>query len=228
MILEAQSLSKQYNQATRTITVLENLNLEVSVGESVAILGKSGSGKSTLLSLLCGIERSDKGSVVYNGQKINDLSEDDITKLRSRSIGVIFQQFHLIEHLNALENVMLPLEINDISNPEGKAREALGLVGLESRCEHFPAQLSGGERQRVAIARAIVNEPSILLADEPSGSLDENTGNEVMALIFNLVKNTKMSLILVTHNNDLAKHCDRVLLLENGKLNDSENNSSRA
>lgn len=225
MILEAQNLSKKYKQASRTISVLEALNLEVEVGESVAILGKSGSGKSTLLSLLCGIERSDEGSVVYNGLRINELSEDEITKLRSQSIGVIFQQFHLIEHLNALENVMLPLEINGVLSPETKAQEALKLVGLGSRGDHFPAQLSGGERQRVAIARAIVNAPSLLLADEPSGSLDENTGNEVMDLIFNLVKNTKMALILVTHNNDLARHCDRVLILENGKLNDSKNNS---
>lgn len=225
MILEAQNLSKKYKQASRTISVLEALNLEVEVGESVAILGKSGSGKSTLLSLLCGIERSDEGSVVYNGLRINELSEDEITKLRSQSIGVIFQQFHLIEHLNALENVMLPLEINGVLSPDIKALEALKLVGLGSRGDHFPAQLSGGERQRVAIARAIVNGPSLLLADEPSGSLDENTGNEVMDLIFNLVKNTKMALILVTHNNDLARHCDRVLILENGKLNDSKNNS---
>lgn len=225
MILEAQNLSKKYKQASRTISVLEALNLEVEVGESVAILGKSGSGKSTLLSLLCGIERSDEGSVVYNGLRINELSEDEITKLRSQSIGVIFQQFHLIEHLNALENVMLPLEINGVLSPDIKALEALKLVGLGSRGDHFPAQLSGGERQRVAIARAIVNGPSLLLADEPSGSLDENTGNEVMDLIFNLVKNTKMALILVTHNNDLARHCDRVFILENGKLNDSKNNS---
>lgn len=218
MILEAKSLSKKFSQADREIVVLSNLNLNVKSGESVAILGKSGSGKSTLLSLLCGIDRSDSGSVIYNGVEISNLVEDEITKLRSKSIGVIFQQFHLIEHLNALENVMLPLEINEILGAEEKALAALEMVGLHTRANHFPSQLSGGERQRVAIARAIVNQPSVLLADEPSGSLDEKTGNEVMQLIFNLVEKTDMALVLVTHNNDLAKHCNRILVLENGKL----------
>lgn len=220
MILEAKNISKKYRQASRDIVVLRGLEFHVNIGESVSILGKSGSGKSTLLSILCGIEKSDNGEIFYNSNNITNLEENEITKLRSKNIGVIFQQFHLIEHLTAVENVMLPLEINNIDGASQKAQAALELVGLGGREDHFPAQLSGGERQRVAIARAIVGSPNVLLADEPSGSLDEVTGNDVMNLIFDLVKKTKMSLILVTHNNDLAKMCDRVLRLENGRLND--------
>lgn len=220
MILEAKNISKKYRQASRDIVVLRGLEFQVNIGESVSILGKSGSGKSTLLSILCGIEKSDSGEIFYNSNNITNLEENEITKLRSKNIGVIFQQFHLIEHLTAVENVMLPLEINNIDGASQKAQAALELVGLGGREDHFPAQLSGGERQRVAIARAIVGSPNVLLADEPSGSLDEVTGNDVMNLIFDLVKKTKMSLILVTHNNDLAKMCDRVLRLENGRLND--------
>lgn len=220
MILEAKNISKKYRQASRDIVVLRGLEFHVNIGESVSILGKSGSGKSTLLSILCGIEKSDSGEIFYNSNNITNLEENEITKLRSKNIGVIFQQFHLIEHLTAVENVMLPLEINNIDGASQKAQAALELVGLGGREDHFPAQLSGGERQRVAIARAIVGSPNVLLADEPSGSLDEVTGNDVMNLIFDLVKKTKMSLILVTHNNDLAKMCDRVLRLENGRLND--------
>lgn len=225
MIIEAIGLERKYKQGQNTIEVLRGLDFGVKKGESVAILGKSGSGKSTLLSLLCGIDRADFGQIFYDGTEITHLSENKITELRSKKIGVIFQQFHLIEHLTALENVMLPLEINNIDTPEEKAMEALKMVGIHERANHFPSELSGGEKQRVAIARSIVNTPSVLLADEPSGSLDEKTGDEVMGLIFDLVKNTDMALILVTHNQELAHKCDRILILENGTLHDLENNS---
>lgn len=225
MIIEAIGLERKYKQGQNTIEVLRGLDFGVKKGESVAILGKSGSGKSTLLSLLCGIDRADFGQIFYDGTEITHLSENKITELRSKKIGVIFQQFHLIEHLTALENVMLPLEINNVESPEEKAMEALEMVGIRERASHFPAELSGGEKQRVAIARSIVNTPSVLLADEPSGSLDEKTGDEVMGLIFNLVKNTDMALILVTHNQELAQKCDRIMILENGVLHDLENNS---
>ncbi|MDD0851791.1 ABC transporter ATP-binding protein [Halobacteriovorax sp. GB3] len=219
MILQAKNISKSYHQAEQKLQVLKDLNLEVSSGETIAILGKSGSGKSTLLSLLCGIDRFDEGEILYADKKISTLSEDEISYLRSHHIGVIFQQFHLIDHLNALENVMLPIEIKGEDNPEQKAKQLLEKVGMAHREAHFPSELSGGEKQRVAIARALATTPRILLADEPSGSLDEKTGNEVMELIFDLVKSTDMSLILVTHDPELAKKCQRTLILEEGKLN---------
>lgn len=225
MIIEAVGIERKYKQGQNIIEVLRGLDLAVERGESVAILGKSGSGKSTLLSLLCGIDRADFGQIFYDGTEITHLSENKITELRSKKIGVIFQQFHLIEHLSALENVMLPLEINNVEAAEEKAIEALKKVGIDQRASHFPSELSGGEKQRVAIARSIVNTPNVLLADEPSGSLDEKTGDEVMGLIFDLVKNTDMALILVTHNQELAHKCDRILILENGTLHDLENNS---
>ncbi|EQC42932.1 ABC transporter, ATP-binding protein [Bacteriovorax sp. BSW11_IV] len=225
MIIEAVGIERKYKQGQNIIEVLRGLDLAVERGESIAILGKSGSGKSTLLSLLCGIDRADFGQIFYDGTEITHLSENKITELRSKKIGVIFQQFHLIEHLSALENVMLPLEINNVEAAEEKAIEALKKVGIDQRASHFPSELSGGEKQRVAIARSIVNTPNVLLADEPSGSLDEKTGDEVMGLIFDLVKNTDMALILVTHNQELAHKCDRILILENGTLHDLENNS---
>lgn len=223
-MLNITGLSKSFVQGDRSINVLKDLSMELHPGETLAILGQSGSGKSTLLSLLAGIDRPDQGDMFLEGIKLNELSENDLTQLRSKKIGIIFQQFHLLPHLSALENVSLPLEILRKEGP-GKAESALKDVGLEHRMDHFPNQLSGGEKQRVAIARSMVIEPDLLLADEPSGSLDEGTGDQVMELIFNLVRKKGKSLILVTHNKQLALQCDRTLVLEGGKLNALENGS---
>lgn len=218
-MLAIHNLSKAFKQGERTINVLENLNLNVTGGETVAILGQSGSGKSTLLSILAGIEKPDKGTIALQGVELQNLSEEELTRLRGKRIGIIFQQFHLLPHLTALENVELPLEINDSPNKE-KALKALKDVGLDYRADHFPSQLSGGEKQRVAIARAMVLDPELLLADEPSGSLDEKTGKAVMDLIFDLTVKKERGLILVTHNNQLAKRCEKIYSLEGGALHE--------
>lgn len=216
-MLEIQGLEKSFLQGEKTIHVLKDLNLSLKKGETLAILGQSGSGKSTLLSLLAGIDRPDHGKMILESVDLTDLSEAELAKLRSQKIGIIFQQFHLLPHLSALENVSLPLEILKRSD-ENKAKQALIDVGLGHRMDHFPNQLSGGEKQRVAIARSMVIEPDLLLADEPSGSLDEGTGDQVMDLIFDLVKKKDKALILVTHNKFLAKKCERTLTLEGGSL----------
>ncbi len=218
MILKTEKLKKSFKQGTEEIKVLQDVNFEVKAGETIAILGKSGSGKSTLLSLLCGIEASNSGDVFYENKGLSTLSEDQLTDLRASHIGIIFQQFHLIEHLNAIENVMLPLEILGKKNGEEEALLFLEKVGMDHRKKHFPSQLSGGEKQRIAIARSLAASPKLLLADEPSGSLDEKTGGEVMKLIFNLVSDTDMSLILVTHDQQLADRCQKIYHLEDGCL----------
>lgn len=216
-MLEIKNLNKSFWQGSKQIDVLKDLSFSISKGEKVAILGQSGSGKSTLLSLLAGIDRPDSGSMVFENREIENLDERELTKLRSEKIGIIFQQFHLLPHLNAFENVSLPLEIQGRSNDE-LARKALENVGLGHRMEHFPSQLSGGEKQRVAIARSMVVQPELLLADEPSGSLDEDTGDSVMDLIFSLVDKENKALILVTHNKFLAEKCQKVYRLEHGAL----------
>lgn len=221
MILKCSNVSKSFNQGPRAINVLKDINLDIAKGRTISILGKSGSGKTTLLSILSGIEQVDSGDIFFKNDKISILSQDELTKIRSNSIGVIFQQFHLIEHLNALENVLLPLEILGIKNGEAKAKELLEKVGLGDRLDHFPGQLSGGEKQRVAISRAMAISPDLLLADEPSGSLDEETGQMVMDLLFDLVKENNMALILVTHEKSLASRCDKSLVLEGGVLTPS-------
>jgi len=218
MILECRDVQKEFYQGRNKIEVLKGVDLLVDAGETVAILGKSGSGKSTLLSILSGIEKPERGNIFFSDTDITNYTQVQLTKVRAKSIGVIFQQFHLIEHLNALENVMLSLEILGVDDAKSKAEVLLNKVGLEGRHDHFPSQLSGGEKQRVAIARAMSINPKLLLADEPSGSLDEETGQKVMDLIFDLVKTEKMALILVTHEQQLANRCQRTLHLESGKL----------
>lgn len=218
-ILYVEKLKKSFPQGAYVIEVLKGLGLELKKTESVAILGRSGSGKSTLLGLLAGLDRPDSGRVVFQSRDFSSLSEEDLTQFRGRHMGIIFQQFHLLPHLNALENVSLALEIlGDSRDVETRAQKALEQVGLKNRSQHLPGQLSGGEKQRVAIARAIVIRPELLLADEPSGSLDEDTGREVMDLVFDLVEEKERALILVTHSLQLAKRCDRVFRLEHGIL----------
>jgi putative ABC transport system ATP-binding protein len=220
MILEINKLCKTFPGAghLESVEVLKDLNLQMEAGETLAILGQSGSGKSTLLTLLAGLDGPSAGSIVLNGQDMQQLSEEQLSKFRAQNIGIIFQQFHLMSHLTALENVSLPLDLCKDKHSLSKAREALAQVGLDKRRDHFPHQLSGGECQRVAIARAMVVRPAILLADEPTGNLDNTTGAYVTDMIFNLVKEHTMTLLFVTHNELLAKRCSREQRLQNGRF----------
>ncbi|MDG1325405.1 MAG: ABC transporter ATP-binding protein [Opitutales bacterium] len=217
-IISLHKISKNYFQGSQRIEVLKQLNLEVESNECVAILGQSGSGKSTLLSLLAGLDNPEQGTVSIGGQDLAKLSQDELSQFRSKNIGIVFQQYHLMNNLTTLENVGIPLELQNVNHFESAAREALKMVGLSHRLAHFPAQLSGGECQRVAIARAIISEPKLILADEPSGNLDDNTGKEIMDLLFRLCRDRGQTLILVTHNHELAKACDRTLVLKGGKF----------
>ena len=218
MSINLSSVNKSYHQAGRKIEVLKDLNMKLESGSNLAIVGDSGSGKSTLLSLLAGLDRPDSGSISISGQDLTQMSEEELTSFRGKNIGVVFQQYHLISHLQALENVLLPLDINSIERAEQKAVEALEQVGLKDRAYHLPHQLSGGECQRVALARAIVHRPEMILADEPSGNLDVETGNAVMNLMFDVISKHSLTMVLVTHNPELAKQCQNVYRLEKGKL----------
>ena len=220
MILNVVNVKKTFLQGTETVPVLRGLNLSVSEGETVAILGESGSGKSTLLSLLAGLDHPDEGSVAIAGTVLKQLDEEALTQFRGKRLGIVFQQFHLMSTLTALENIALPLEIARDPEATAKAATALESVGLKARAAHFPSQLSGGECQRVAIARALVMRPALLLADEPSGNLDTRTGTTVMDLLFDLVQANRMTLILVTHNEGLAKRCHRQMVIADGQLKD--------
>lgn len=217
-MLSLKSLSKSYAHASGPIPVLMGLNAEIQRGERVAIIGPSGSGKSTLLALLAGLDRPTEGSISVLGEKMSSLNERALTAFRAKHLGIVFQQFHLMSHLTAQENVALPLRISGTADASAKAAAALGRVGLGARLTHFPHELSGGECQRVAIARAMIGRPPLILADEPSGNLDSRTGDEVMTLLFDLVAAEKSTLILVTHNEALAARCDRRLVLSQGRL----------
>ena len=217
MILEINKLYKSFPQADLgKIDVLKNINLELHEGETVAVIGQSGSGKSTLLSLMAGLDRQTSGSLRLRDKEISEMSEVKLTQFRAENIGIIFQQFYLMPHLTALENVSLPLEMFGYDDYLNRAKEALEQVGLSDREKHFPHQLSGGESQRVAIARAVVTKPSILLADEPTGNLDNDTGIQVANLLFDLVNATGMTMLLVTHNTEMAGRCSKQLTLQNG------------
>ena len=198
--------------------VLNGLDLHVESGETVAIIGRSGSGKSTLLSMIAGLDRPDEGKIFLAGSDITTMDEYRLTRYRGLHLGIIFQQFHLMNGLTALENIALPLEIHRAGESDGKAREALASVGLAGRADHLPHQLSGGECQRVAIARAFVTQPNLLLADEPSGNLDQETGSKVMDGLFSMVESAGMTMVLVTHDQGLAANCRRTLRLDRGHL----------
>ena len=217
-MIQLSEVEKVYRTDRIETVALSNVNLDVKEGESVAILGQSGSGKSTLLSLLSGLDTPDSGMVELVGQDLNQMNERDLSLFRAKNLSIVFQQFHLFPHLSALENVEVPLELLKVEGAHEKARAALEAVGLSHRLGHFPDLMSGGERQRVAIARAFAVSPKILLADEPSGNLDQATGESVMNLLFSESKNRKMTLLLVTHNEELARRCDRQLRLKDGRL----------
>lgn len=217
-ILEIQNVSKSYHQANQRVDVLGQINMQAQKGEKIAILGPSGCGKSTLLSLLAGLDNPDTGSVLIDGSDLAKMSEDERSFTRSEKLGIVFQQYHLMRNLTAVENVGIPLEIVGKADYTKQAQVALDQVSLSDRANHFPSEMSGGECQRVAIARAIVTRPSLILADEPSGNLDQKTGEEVMNLLFKLCGEKEITLILVTHNQELAGQCDRALLLQGGAL----------
>lgn len=211
-------LKKSFGQGEGRVEVLKNINLEIYSGETIALTGKSGSGKSTLLSLLSGLDAPDEGDIFIDGENLSPMPEKELTRFRASRMGIIFQQFHLVSTLSAYENVLLPLELMKHPQAMNRALELLESVGLSHRSQHLPSELSGGECQRVALARALAISPSILFADEPSGNLDEETGGKVMDLLFGMVENTKTTLVLVTHDPDLAKRCSRVVHLEHGSL----------
>ncbi|HYC00951.1 MAG TPA: ABC transporter ATP-binding protein [Candidatus Limnocylindrales bacterium] len=217
-VVRAAALHKSYPGAAGAIEVLRGIDLEVARGQTLAVAGESGSGKSTLLALLAGLDVPTAGELEVAGVRIASAPEHALADFRARTVGIIFQHFHLIRSLTAIENVRLPLELRDGADADGRAARALAAVGLDHRRDHFPAQLSGGECQRVAIARALVTEPALLLADEPTGNLDERTGRQVADLLFELVEAAGATLVLVTHSAALAARCSRSLLLHDGVL----------
>jgi putative ABC transport system ATP-binding protein len=198
--------------------ILKDICLDIANGETVALLGPSGSGKSTLLMTMAGLEAPDSGAVRIDGRRIDTMGEDALARFRGSHIGVVFQAFHLIQTLTALENVAIPLELAGESEAFARAREALTQVGLGARLRHYPAQMSGGEQQRVALARAMVANPQILVADEPTGNLDQAVGGEIIDLIFALNRAKSATLVLVTHDEALAKKCRRIVRLRNGRI----------
>jgi putative ABC transport system ATP-binding protein len=200
------------------VHILRDINLQIRRGEAVGLLGPSGSGKSTLLMVMTGLERPDTGSVLVGGEELQRLDEDRLARFRGKNVGIVFQAFHLIPTMTALENVAVPLELAGISDALNRAAQELGAVGLAERLHHYPAELSGGEQQRVALARALAPSPAILVADEPTGNLDETTGGDIVELLFRGHAERGTTLVLVTHDTALAARCDRVIRLRSGQI----------
>ena len=218
-ILKATNVTKSFPLDGGTqLTILNEISFSVNAGEGISIVGPSGSGKTTLLGLCAGLDQPSSGSVTLNGIQLNRLSEDDRAYVRNQYVGFVFQNFQLLPTLNALENVMIPLELRGEKNVEPKAKELLNRVGLSERMKHFPSQLSGGEQQRVAIARAFIGDPKVLFADEPTGNLDEETAEGVTHLLFGINREMSTTLVMVTHNLELAGKTGRILKLHGGKL----------
>lgn len=217
-ILEARQLSKSYTIGEKRISVLDEMSLTIAAGEFLVIAGSSGSGKTTLLSLLSGLDRPTAGRIIMAGRDITDLSEDQLAPLRNELIGFVFQAFHLVPSLNALENVMFPAELKNDPQAETKASGLLQRVGLWDRRHNFPHQLSGGEKQRVAICRALINSPRIIFADEPTGNLDSENGTAIINLLTELHQASGTTLILATHNREIAHRAERIIFLHDGRL----------
>ena len=217
-IISLQNVSLTLKGNAGNVNIIKNISLNIDQGESIGLIGPSGSGKSSLLMLAGGLERASSGEIEILGQVITEMSEDKLSKLRRNNVGVVFQSFHLIPTLTALENVATPLEISFSKNPNKHAVMALDRVGLSHRADHYPSQLSGGEQQRVALARAYVSKPKILLADEPTGNLDEKNTKAIVDLLFEIKNENDTTLFLVTHSRELAKKCDRIIKIRDGKL----------
>ena len=221
-ILTAQDLTKKVTSPEGELTILNNASLSVNQGDTAAIVGPSGAGKSTLLALLAGLDEPTSGKVWLEGEELTKLDEDGRSLLRNHKVGFVFQSFHLLASLTALENVVLPLELTNTKKSMKLASEALNQVGLKSRMHHYPRQLSGGEKQRVAIARAFVTTPSLLFADEPTGNLDNKTGELILNLLFELNEAANTTLVLVTHDLDAANQCNRILEMSAGNITNTE------
>ena len=217
-VLKTDHLTKQVNSPEGPLTIVQDVSLDIAAGESVAVVGPSGAGKSTLLALLAGLDAPTSGKIWLAGTDLSALDEDGRARLRAQRVGFVFQAFHLVPALTALENVMLPLELAGRTDARSGALAALERVGLARRKGHYPRQLSGGEQQRIALARAFVTEPAVLFADEPTGNLDTSTGERVGALLFELNAHSQTTLVLVTHERDLASRCQRTLQMEAGRL----------
>jgi putative ABC transport system ATP-binding protein len=203
------------------VHILRDIDLHIGRGEAVGLLGPSGSGKSTLLMVMTGLERPDTGSVKVDGEELQRLNEDALARFRGKTVGIVFQAFHLIPTMTALENVAVPLELAGVADALGRAEAELAAVGLAERMHHYPAELSGGEQQRVALARALAPNPAILVADEPTGNLDETTGRDIVELLFRGHSERGTTLVLVTHDNALAARCDRVIRLRSGRIEEA-------
>jgi putative ABC transport system ATP-binding protein len=217
-VLKAEKITKQVSSPEGTLTILADVDLAIAGGETVAIVGASGAGKSTLLALLAGLDEPSSGRVWLNGADLTGLDEDGRAAIRAQHVGFVFQSFHLLPSLTAIENVMLPLELAGKANARNAAAEALAQVNLSPRREHYPRQLSGGEQQRVAIARAFVTRPAVLFADEPTGNLDAATGERIIQLLFELNRATQTTLIVVTHDQAIAQRCGRTIRIDAGRL----------
>jgi len=219
-ILQVKNLTRKFKSGSRLLSVVNNVNFNIDKGSVNAIVGPSGSGKTTLLGLCAGLDQPTSGEVKLQGISLDSLDEDNRAKVRNEHVGFVFQTFQLVPTLTAIENIMVPLELRGISSTvvRKRAEQLLLEVGLADRSHHYPTQLSGGEQQRVAIARAFINEPKILFADEPTGNLDTETGEHIEELIFNLNKSQQTTLILVTHDLELAQKCNRIIRIKNGKI----------
>lgn len=217
-ILSVKNLAKVYKSGSNTLTVLQHIDFDIEEKSTVAIVGPSGSGKTTLLGLCAGLDRASSGDVILNNINLNNLNEDERAWIRNQHVGFIFQNFQLLSTLTALENVMVPLELRGAANIKEKAMELLEKVGLQDRASHYPSQLSGGEQQRISLARAFSNSPKILFADEPTGNLDTETGERVEKLLFDLNREAGTTLVLVTHDLELAAKTQRIIRLKGGKL----------
>ncbi|MGB0385023.1 MAG: ABC transporter ATP-binding protein [Ardenticatenaceae bacterium] len=225
-ILEAKEVTKTYKIDGRPISVLKDISLSIAQGEFVVLIGSSGSGKSTLLSLLSGLDSPSQGRIFVEGRDITDFSEDDLAPLRNQTIGFVFQSFHLVPSLTARENVMFPAELRQDREAGAKADALLRRVGLQDRSNNFTHQLSGGEKQRVAICRALINNPKILFADEPTGNLDSKNGQAILDLLFELQKERQTTLVLVTHDTQIAKLADREIMLRDGRVVGNKKNGA--
>ena len=219
--LSLKSIDLSLGSGAARVHILKDITLDIAKGEAVGLVGPSGSGKSTLLMCMAGLERPDRGTITILGEPITGMNEDALAQFRGRHIGVVFQSFHLIPTMTALENIAVPLELAGEAQAFERARLMLGRVGLKERADHYPAELSGGEQQRVALARAIIAEPEILVADEPTGNLDEQTGQAIIDLLFSLQHEHGTTLLLVTHDLELAKRCDRIIRLRSGHIDTS-------
>lgn len=217
-MIELKNVTKTVRSGTEDLTILSNVSVSVPDGQFVALTGASGSGKSTLLGLLAGLDSPTSGSIVIDGDDITTMSEDGLADLRSEKIGFVFQSFHLIPSLTAFENILIPMEIRGANNAKQRAAQLLDDVGLTNRGHHYPSELSGGEQQRVAIARAFANRPRILLADEPTGNLDSKNGRHIIELMTGLHKKSDVTLVLVTHDTELAKMAQRQIVLKDGQV----------